>query len=48
VLGAEYREHRLVFVTRQAGIGAFATVVGPFLAVSGADGQETQQGSCDY
>jgi hypothetical protein len=47
VLGTEDREYRLVFVTRQAGIRAFAAVVGPLLAVSGADGQAGQQGSCD-
>jgi hypothetical protein len=43
VLGAEDSEHPLVFMTRQAGIGAFAAVVRPFLAVSSADGQAGQQ-----
>jgi hypothetical protein len=48
VLGAKDREHCLVFVTGEAGIGAFAAVVRTFLAVSITDGQAGQQGSCDY
>jgi hypothetical protein len=47
VFRAKYRERRFVFVTRQAGVRAFPAVVRPLLAVSGADGQCGQQGSCD-
>ena len=47
MLGTEYRKQRLVVMTGQAAIRAFAAVTG-FLSVSGTDGQASQNGSRDY